>query len=68
MARDAIWSPDGTALAILDKNQFCVLHEPDLDNLGDGWEGLEEGLTRVLEEDEGLSMMSEGQHWVLVKA
>ncbi|CAD6578630.1 MAG: hypothetical protein TREMPRED_002234 [Tremellales sp. Tagirdzhanova-0007] len=67
-ARDAQWSPDGNALAILDKHQFCVLHEPDSEGLSKGWEGLEEGLTRVMEEDEGMSIMSGAHQWGLVGA
>ena len=52
------WSPDGSALALLDKNQFCVVYEPDSEGLSRGWDREGEGLTHVSEEDEG-SFMSE---------
>ena len=56
IAYDTQWSPDGTALALLDKAQFCVLYEPEAEPGTRRWNG--EGLTHVSEEDEGCSFLS----------
>ncbi|WWD18198.1 hypothetical protein CI109_102648 [Kwoniella shandongensis] len=60
---DTTWSPDGTSLAIQDKNQFCLLYDGDADVAAYQTEGeestrrwssanMDEGLTHVSEEDE----------------
>jgi hypothetical protein len=56
-AHDTQWSPDGSALAILDKIQFCMMYEPDAEGLSRRWDG--EGLTNVSEDDEEMSFSSD---------
>lgn len=56
---DAVWSPDGASLAIIDRSnsQFCVLYDdvPESESGGQSisrrWDG-QEGLTHVSEGDE----------------
>jgi hypothetical protein len=46
------FAPDGSSLAILDKNQFCMLYEAEADQtVTQGWD-MNEGLTQVNEEEE----------------
>ncbi|WWC88231.1 uncharacterized protein L201_003136 [Kwoniella dendrophila CBS 6074] len=55
-AIDLQWAPDGTSLVIQDKSQFCLLYDNDTDTaVGDAsarWDGADEGLSHVMEEDE----------------
>ncbi|WVQ71313.1 hypothetical protein IAR50_000841 [Cryptococcus sp. DSM 104548] len=61
-AIDLEWSPDGTALAIEDRSQFCLLYDgdsaeeqddgPEADRSSFMWDGVGEGLRDVLEEGE----------------
>lgn len=50
-----VFSPDGTALALLDKQQFCLLYEADDEGLTRRPEDVplaDEGLSGIVEEDE----------------
>ncbi|KAL0252943.1 hypothetical protein I308_102336 [Cryptococcus tetragattii IND107] len=69
-ALDIHWSPDGRSLAIQDRYHFCLLYDEDTENLEDDeqaggrsaliWDEQAEGLTALLEEDEGrVSLSSE---------
>ncbi|ORY23945.1 hypothetical protein BCR39DRAFT_548449 [Naematelia encephala] len=51
---DVVFSPDGKALAICDKEQFCLLYDNEVANVSAVWDhGLaHEGLSEVQEEDE----------------
>ena len=57
-AYDVQWSPDGLALAVMDKDRFCMLYEPDSDHVSKGWEHAREGLTHVSEQNGEISLMS----------
>ncbi|OWZ63020.1 hypothetical protein AYX15_04942 [Cryptococcus neoformans] len=68
-ALDIHWSPDGRSLAIQDRDHFCLLYDEDTENLEDDEQGersmlmcneQSEGLTDVLEEEEGHISLSEG--------
>jgi hypothetical protein len=51
-AHEVHFAPDGSSLAILDKNQFCMLYEAEADQtVTQGWD-MNEGLTQVNEEEE----------------